>query len=453
MIERLRKALLPPRTTKRAEGPTGYRRLLRWAALPITDRRWAAPLSAVALGFGLFVGVAIGPGATGTFAGGVPQIIEIPGFGGSDEGGEEGGGETEEGEGSASGVVPSFSGGEEESFAPLTGGEESVLAPAAEESAPVAEEAPEKEEKEAKPEGPELSGTVVHVNPIAGSYTVVEAGGAMSAVHAGKLPKPGAEITVPIRTLANGTLSEAGKRLKSGQRKQATLAGIVTFVDSDAPAYAVSNRGSSVLVSVHPDPSGALPSLPVIGTYLTVTAQIEPRQEAASSAAGDADPVVPSVEPAPVEPVPAAEPAPPAPTETTPAPAATPAPSCAPDPAHPPVSVEPSAVLWQQRVSGGGAPFTHGEFAAIVTAVCLDASQLLVSADDVRAGGRDLLFAVPADIDLGKVEPGQSVLLAADIAADGAFSLTGLASDERLKGADDAKATQGDLVPEKPKGN
>ena len=35
---------------------------LRWAALPIIDRRWTAPLSAIALGFGLFVGVAIGPG-------------------------------------------------------------------------------------------------------------------------------------------------------------------------------------------------------------------------------------------------------------------------------------------------------------------------------------------------------------------------------------------------------
>ena len=38
---------------------------LRWAALPMIDRRWTAPMSAVALGFGLFVGVAIGPGTRG----------------------------------------------------------------------------------------------------------------------------------------------------------------------------------------------------------------------------------------------------------------------------------------------------------------------------------------------------------------------------------------------------
>ena len=43
-------------------------RVLRGAALVVTDRRWAAPLSAMALGFGLFVGVAIGPGAAGTLA-------------------------------------------------------------------------------------------------------------------------------------------------------------------------------------------------------------------------------------------------------------------------------------------------------------------------------------------------------------------------------------------------
>jgi hypothetical protein len=66
-------------------------KLLQWAALPVTDRRWAAPLSAVALGFGLFAGVAIGPGAAGTFGTGVAQVIEIPGFsGGTDTAGEGG---------------------------------------------------------------------------------------------------------------------------------------------------------------------------------------------------------------------------------------------------------------------------------------------------------------------------------------------------------------------------
>jgi hypothetical protein len=65
----------------------------RWAALIVTDRRWAAPLSALALGFGLFIGVAIGPSAAGSLATGGAQIIEIPGLGGVVGGGEDGDGD------------------------------------------------------------------------------------------------------------------------------------------------------------------------------------------------------------------------------------------------------------------------------------------------------------------------------------------------------------------------
>ena len=52
-------------------------RILRSFSLVVTDRRWAAPLSAMALGFGLFVGVAIGPDAAGTMAG-TPLVVELP---------------------------------------------------------------------------------------------------------------------------------------------------------------------------------------------------------------------------------------------------------------------------------------------------------------------------------------------------------------------------------------
>ena len=57
----------------------------RAASLAVTDRRWAAPL-AVALGFGLFLGVAIGPGAAGTLATGGPLIqVEVPSSSGGSE--------------------------------------------------------------------------------------------------------------------------------------------------------------------------------------------------------------------------------------------------------------------------------------------------------------------------------------------------------------------------------
>ena len=52
---------------------------------------------------------------------------------------------------------------------------------------------------------------------------------------------------------------------------------IVSFVNADplAPAYTVSNKGTSALVHVTPDSSGALPELPVLGAYVTVKAGIE----------------------------------------------------------------------------------------------------------------------------------------------------------------------------------
>ncbi|HEU4944677.1 MAG TPA: hypothetical protein VFT10_05895 [Solirubrobacterales bacterium] len=384
MIERLRDALAPRRA---APSDGGYRRLLRWAALPVTDRRWAAPLAAVALGFGLFAGVAIGPGAAGTLATAPYQVIELPTLAASDEGDEAE--EEAEVEEPAEGGGEVAAGFEEEpaSFAPVVPVEESTFEPVEEE--PIDEGAsPQNEEEPEEPEEQELAGTVVHVNPEASSYTVAEAGGLMSAVHAGKLPPVGARIEVPIRALANGTLAEAGQRTKTKSSKAAELAGIVTFVNADplAPAYTVSNRGTSVLVHVALDPAGALPELPVLGAYVTAKVAFE------------------------------------------------------------------GARLVQRQLSGSGAPFTHVELEGIVGAVDPEAAQLWISADDVRESGLDLTLAVPPEIDVSSLVAGDSVLASADIGPDGSLTLTGLASDERLKGAEDAKATQGDLVPEKAKG-
>ncbi len=452
MTKRLLDILAPVKPV--GDGDRGYRRLLRWAAIPVTDRRWAAPLAAVALGFGLFAGVAIGPGAAGTLATAPYQLIEMPGLGGGgdeSEGGEEG---EEEPFGSAAPEASGGFGGEEESpgIVPVVPFPEEPLEPGGEEELP--SKGPEPKEEE-KPEAQELVGTVVHVNPAASSYTVAEEGGVMSAVHSGKLPPAGAQIEVPIRTLANGTLAEAGKRKTTASKKRATLAGIVTFVDADlaAPSYAVSNKGTSLLVKIQPDPAAAVPPLPVLGAYASVTVSIEAPKPASASAAlpeeGQSE-TPPSGE-TPPESVPPPVVAPPAP-----APAAAPAvptDGCVPDPTvSPPPPVAPKGTLWQGQLSGGGAPFTHSDFEGIVEAVCPATAQLLVSADDIRESGHDLLFAVPAGIDTSKLVVGDSILASADIGADGTLALTGLASDARLKGAEDAEAVQGDLVAKKAKG-
>lgn len=374
-------------------------RLMRWAALPIADRRWAAPLSAVALGFGLFVGVVVGPGTAGTFAGGA-EVIEIPG--GGNEGGETGGPVAGRGsELATSGGKGGALLAEEPAFAepqptltPPEGGESRMReAESPQEGAEPA--APKEEKDEAESEAPQLVGVVVHVNEAAGSYTVAEEGGVMSAVHAAKRPALGSEVEVPVRSLANGTLAEAGRRKATGHVEATTLAGIVSFVSADpaAPAYAVSNRGTSLLVRVHPDPSGVPAQLPALGAYATVTAQIE-KPQAGVSAGG----------------------------------------------------------LWQSALSSGGAPFTHVDLEGIVAAVYPETAQLAISADDLRAAGQDLLLAVPPSIDVSKLLAGESVLAGADIGAGGALALTGLAGDGHLEGADDKSLTQGDLVPTESEG-
>ncbi|HEY5976401.1 MAG TPA: hypothetical protein VIT85_00980 [Solirubrobacterales bacterium] len=389
------------------------RKLMRWAALPLTSRRWAAPLSALALGFGLFVGVAISPNTAGTLATGA-QMIELPSLL-ADEGG----------------VVPVDAGlaaPATEPEAPSSLATAPFAGPASIEEAPetVAPDTPDQareeptgepaEEEEEEPESAELAGTVVHVNPAAGSYTVVEAGGAMTAVHSSKLPQPGTGVEAPIEALANGTLSESGKRRSGKSARKATLTGVVSFVDSTpaAPAYTVSNLGVSVLVRVPPDPSGVLPTLPLLGSYATVDVRIE-------AAAAAAPPMPPAAE--------AADP-----------------PACAPDPellANPPQP--PTTVLWETAASAAGAPFPSSAVAGILTGVCPETSQVLISADDVRAAGRDLLLTVPPSVKLTELEVGESVIANAAFEEDGTLALTGIASDEQAKRADDAGLTQGDL--------
>lgn len=409
------------------------RLLLRAAALPVTDRRWAAPLCAAALGLGLFAGVAIGPGTSGSFATGVPPVVELPALLGSSEGDGEGrGAEAGGAEGEALAEAGEEESGEafpEEASASAFEAsfpEEEAPAEPAEPSPPV-EEAPT-EEKEAEEPAQTIAGLVVHANPAAGSYTVVETGGLPSAVHAAKLPAPGTKVVVPVRTLANGTLAEDGKRKQTGKRPGAVIAGIVTFVDPDpaAPAYAVSKRGFSMLIRVRPDPAGAAPTLPQLGAYATVTVEIEKPLAGAG------------LPPAAVPTEPAAVPAPPADP-------------CAPDPAQPVVVPAPAAILWQQEIDADGAPFASSDLAGIVTAICPEEAKLALSGDDLRQAGQDVVLDVPSTIDLGGLELGDSVAATAAIEADGGLRLTGLASDERTKGADDAKAAQGDLVSQIPK--
>lgn len=379
--------------------------VLRAFSLVVTDRRWAAPLSAMALGFGLFLGVAIGPGAAGSLAGDAGSIVA---FAPTEE-------EEPEAVETASREEPSSE--PEAEAEPLvepepfeSSLEEPVLepaplaAPAPEEEAPPAEEPVEEEATEAQ----QLKGAVVHVNPAAASYTMAIAGGELVSVHAGKLPAAGEKLTVEAAPLPNNTFAEEDRE-KGGTTKQESIRGVVTWVSADParPTYAVSGRGSSILIQ------GAADQLPVPGAYATVGIQIEP------------------------------PPAAPAPPETPP-PAPEGAPACAPDPALPPAPA-PKQVLVQRSLKAEAEPATYFDLAGIVSAVCPATGQLLISADDTRASESDLLVAVPPAIKTAKLKVGDSVVATATLEAGVPLTLAGLASDEETRGAEDASLAFGDL--------
>jgi hypothetical protein len=371
---------------------------LRGAALVVTDRRWAAPLSAAALGFGIFAGVAIGPGAAGTLATGAQQIIEIPGSGGEDGQNGGGGGSVASAE-SAAPFGGAAAGGFEEALPATTSLAPEPVEPS---SAPVPEPAAKPEpaaagEAEAEQaEGQVLEGAVVHANSAAGSYTLAIGSGELVSIHAPQLPTPGTVLSAPTRRLANGTFAEAGE-LEEEKRMatKVSFRGAVTFADPDpvAPAYTVSGRGASLLVHVEPAPGGAAPELPPLGAYVTVTAAIEESEE--------------------------------------------------------PEAEEPraaAATLMQREVEAEpGPPSTYLDLAGIVGEVLPEANQLLLSADDTRASEADLVLAVPKAIDATRLRAGDSYLATATVEPDGSLTLAGITSDERTKGASNTSSAQGDL--------
>jgi hypothetical protein len=356
---------------------------LRGASLVVTDRRWAAPLSAAALGFGIFAGVAIGPGAAGTLATGAQQIVEIPSPGGDD--GQSGGG----GAGVASTESPPPESGEAGGFekaipssAPLVPAPVEPLPAPASEPTPKPAPASAPEEAEEEPEGQTFEGTVVHANPAAGSYAMAIKGGELVSAHAAKLPEAGTKLSAPLRRLANGAFAEAGDLEAEKKRAtEVTFRGAVTFTNPDptAPAYTVSGRGASLLVHVEPDPSGAAPQLPAIGAYVTVTAAIDSglRQKQ--------------------------------------------------------IEIEP------------GPPSTYLDLAGIFKEVLPETGQLLFSADDTRESKADLILTIPKGIDAAKLKGGDSYLATATVEPDGALALSGIASDEHSKGANNPASAQGDL--------
>jgi hypothetical protein len=224
---------------------------LRGAALVVTDRRWAAPLSAAALGFGIFAGVAIGPGAAGTMATGAQQIVELPSSGGGE--GQSGGG----GGGTAS----------TESAAPFEAALRAdrrilplgtacdrtgrIAAPARYPSRPRSRLGRQGSGRTGGSRSGDPGGDRGPRQPAAGSYAMAIEGGELVSVHAPQLPEPGTKLSAPLRRLANDTFARpASSRRRRRRRARPPSAGL-------SPSPTPTRR-----LRPTPSPAGRFPARP-----------------------------------------------------------------------------------------------------------------------------------------------------------------------------------------------
>jgi hypothetical protein len=377
---------------------------LRWAALPVIDRRWTAPLSAIALGFGIFVGAAIGPGSSlGSQTQTVVEVVRPPvapttvtGGGANGGGGAGGGHHPDPGNGGGTPTPPTptppTDNGPFGEPAPSTPPTTTTPPPTTTTTTTTTDNNPPDD----PPPNPTVKGTVVHVNDAAGSYTVARDDGTLRAVHADGLPGLGAVITVTARALANGTFGEVGDRVSTGDAGKFDLAGTVTFSEPRIGAYTVSATGTSVLVRV---PAGE--RMPEVGDEVTASVRIGDKLD--------------SIEPQ--------------------------------DPGRdgcgdPPRLPKPKKFALEQVDLAVSGHASRASLEAVVEGICRKSSSLILSADDQRESGRDIAVVVPASFGLGDIAVGQMLALRADIGTGGNLTASKIAADDDESTADDAGAIQ-----------
>lgn len=383
--------------------------------------------AALALGFGGVIGSALSPGIETILAASAPPTVAAPveeevapARGGGELGGSR--------ESSSAGSTSSTS----TAPTPVTPTPVTPAATTPVEETPIEDETPTDDGSTTEPDdegvpddGTTLaSGTVIRVNPEAGSYSLA-AGAAVSTIHSEDLPEPGIDVTVPTLNLFNGTLEEAGDRQEGAQEDTASFSGTVTFVDEEASLYVLSSAGASIPVRM---PTGGKAEMPPLSALITANVGIGP---VANVAPGEAEPAETSEADPGVDPAVTVPGAPP---------------ECEAQEQFPTEPVDPQVELTQESFSIDFEELTAASFAGIVQATCPELDQIVVSADDLRETNQDLLLTVPNVVDPTSVQPGESVTVNADPnpREDGSLKLTGLASDEGLKGADDVDVGQGD---------
>jgi hypothetical protein len=392
--------------------------------------RSAGALAALTLAFGVFVGLAMGPAfdraglAAGRFLVQLPQAAEEAVSGG--------GGSTSAGAALASPVGNVGGGG-----APA---KKVVQQPAPVSSLPTSPPpapAPPPQAKtksggndDGPPRKPDdkalVKGTVVHVNPVAQSYSVArDEGGPLVVIHAAELPDPATRLKLRVRKLFNGTYAERDKPKDLGTGESANFTATVTYVDYDKGVYTASSEGASVLVH---SPANLLPPIANeldLGVRIDVPAKAKRERRARAGKRAAHDRREERAEPA---------------REHRKA-----IDGCTEEPIPGP---EPAAVLHQESYLTEGIAQEAVDIEGIVEGACPESEELELSADDIRESGSDIALPSPESIDLSLLEPGTAVDVTAVVGEDGSYELTGVSSDDGVAGADDPETAQGDQEPE-----
>jgi hypothetical protein len=105
-----------------------------------------------------------------------------------------------------------------------------------------------------EPEGLPLTATVVGVSVTGRSYSVADDSGNLFTVYANGVPAVGDRVETGILPLSNGTFAEVDQRRSRGQRTEAKIRGVVSFIDREAGVMVVSSRGASVPIDLQPEP-------------------------------------------------------------------------------------------------------------------------------------------------------------------------------------------------------
>jgi hypothetical protein len=124
-------------------------------------------------------------------------------------------------------------------------------------------------------EGLPLTATVVGVSVTGRSYSVADDSGNLFTVYANGVPAVGDRVETGILPLSNGTFEEVDQRRSRGQRTEAKIRGVVSFIDRGVGVMVVSSRGVSVPIDLQPEPAPDLEDQELeVGYDATVDVQV-----------------------------------------------------------------------------------------------------------------------------------------------------------------------------------